>query len=80
MENDLTCQELVELITDYLEGQLPETTRQQIERHLAGCEGCTNYLQQMQQTMQLTGQLHEEELSPGQRDDLLKLFQDWKKS
>ncbi len=78
--SSLTCQELVELITEYLEGALPETIRQQVDAHLANCEGCTNYLLQMRQTIQLTGHLREEHLTPQQRDDLLKLFQGWKKN
>jgi anti-sigma factor RsiW len=76
----LTCQELVELITAYLEETLPEAARQQVDRHLAGCEGCTHYLEQMRQTIQLTGRLREEQLTPQQQADLLTLFQDWKKS
>ena len=79
MAEPLTCKELVELVTDYLEGILPEPVRAQVELHLAGCNGCTNYLEQMRQTIQLTGTLREENLTPGQREELLELFRDWKK-
>lgn len=79
MIQPLTCKELVELITEYLEGTLPEDDRARVDEHLAGCEGCTNYLEQMRQTIRLTGTIREENLTPEQRDDLLTLFRDWKK-
>lgn len=79
MDNDMTCKELVELVTEYLEGSLPDEVRARMERHLAGCDGCTHYLEQMRQTIRLTGQVREENLSPAQRDDLLRLFRDWQK-
>lgn len=80
MEAPLTCQEIVELITDYLEGALTETTRQQVDQHLAGCEGCTHFVEQMRQTIQLTGRRPETPLTPQQQADLLQLFHGWKKS
>lgn len=79
MEEQMTCKELVELMTEYLEGTLPEDLRLRVEQHLSGCSGCTNYLEQMRQTIRLTGQLKEENLSEQQKDDLLSLFRDWKK-
>ena len=79
MEEEMTCKELVELVTEYLEGTLPDDTRRSMEHHLAGCDGCTNYLEQMRQTIRLTGKLREENLTSQQRDDLLRLFRDWKK-
>jgi hypothetical protein len=47
---------------------------------LSGCDGCTHYVEQMRQTIRLTGQVREESLTSQQRDDLLRLFRDWKKS
>jgi len=76
----MTCKELVELVTEYIEGTLPYDVRMRVEQHLVGCEGCTNYVEQMRQTIQLTGQIREENLSPEQKDDLLKLFRDWKRA
>jgi len=76
----MTCKELVELITQYLEGTLPEEARLQMENHLSGCEGCTHYLEQMRQTIFLTGQLREESLTQQQRAGLLDLFRDWQKN
>ena len=80
MEGEMTCKELVELVTDYLEGTLPADVRLQMESHLAGCDGCTHYLEQMRETIRLTGNVREESLSEAQREDLLRLFHDWKKS
>lgn len=80
MDHELTCKELVELVTDYLEGALTDEARQQVENHLTGCSGCRNYLEQMRITIRMTGQLSEANLLPQQRDDLLQIFRDWKKS
>jgi len=80
MEQQMTCKELVELVTEYLEGSLPEDVRARMDQHLSGCDGCSSYLEQMRQTIRLTGRLQEENLTSQQRDDLLKLFSDWKKT
>ena len=53
----IVCQEWVELVTDYLEGALPRRVRKAIDRHLAACEHCTEYLAQMRRTIELTGHL-----------------------
>lgn len=79
MDNNMTCKELVELITDYLEGKLSEEVRQRVESHLSTCEGCTRYLEQMHQTIRLTGRVGEESLTPQQREVLLRIFRGWKK-
>jgi anti-sigma factor RsiW len=76
----ITCRELVELVTDYLEGALPEADRIRFEQHLASCEGCTIYLEQMQLVVKASGRLREEELDPQARDVLLETFQGWKRS
>ena len=77
---ELSCQELVELVTDYLEGSLPAQARARFEEHLAMCTGCRNYLAQMRQTISSLGQLSEETISPEARDDLLGVFRNWKKA
>jgi anti-sigma factor RsiW len=78
MQEQLTCQEVVELVTDYLDGTLPDELRRRFEKHLSGCDGCTHYLEQIRQTIRLTGALREESLTARQRDDLLRLFSTWK--
>jgi len=79
IENELTCQELVELVTDYLEHALPEPEVARFEAHLAECSGCTNYVEQARRTVKLTGRLTEESLSPTARDQLLDVFRNWKR-
>jgi anti-sigma factor RsiW len=74
----LTCQEFVELATDYLEDALPSEERRRFEAHLALCPGCDIYLQQMRQTSKLLGRVTEESLSPAARDELLSVFREWK--
>jgi anti-sigma factor RsiW len=76
---ELTCKELVEVITDYLEGRLPAERRLLFEEHLAFCEGCRTYLEQLQETIRLTGTLIEDDLEPQARDALLGAFRDWKR-
>ena len=77
---ELDCKEIVELMTDYIEGKLSEGERLRFEDHLSTCKGCTAYLEQMRQTIRLTGQLREENLTLQEKDDLLRLFRDWKKA
>ena len=76
--NALTCQELVELVTDYLEGALPPAERERFDAHLVLCAGCRTYLEQMRQTIAATGRLSEESMEPGAREQLLELFRSWK--
>jgi anti-sigma factor RsiW len=76
---ELVCKELVELVTDYLEGSLAPETRARFEAHLADCDGCTHYLAQMQQSIRITGRLSEDDLTPEAKDTLLHLFRDWKR-
>ena len=78
MENKLSCQELVELVTDYLEGVLPPGECVRFEAHLTECDGCTRYLEQMRLTIAAVGHLSEESIEPAARADLLQLFRDWK--
>jgi predicted anti-sigma-YlaC factor YlaD len=76
---DLTCRELVELVTDYLEGALSTADRLDFERHLVWCSWCRDYLDQVRTTIELTGKVHEEPASP-LREQLLDAFRDWKRT
>ena len=73
----MTCRELVEVITEYLEGTLPPDDRASFERHLAGCEGCHAYLDQMRETINALGRLPPEPLSPEAERQLLAAFRGW---
>jgi len=74
----VTCNELVELVTDYLEGSMPADERARFEEHISGCEGCTAYLEQFRITIRLTGMLTEEQIAPDARAALLDAFRDWR--
>ena len=73
----LTCQELVELVTDYLEGALPLSKRARFDEHLTTCPFCTIYLEQMRQTIRTLGHLPEEAIAPDALDALLARFRGW---
>jgi anti-sigma factor RsiW len=75
--NELSCQELVELITAYLEGALPQTEHARFERHLEECPGCRNYLGQMRRTIALLGSLPKETVAPEAWQSLLRAFRTW---
>ena len=75
---DLACQEVVELVTGYLEDALPAAERRRFEHHLAGCEHCTEYLAQMRETIRLTGRLTAEDLTPEMRADFTDLYRRWR--
>jgi len=80
IERELTCQEFVELVTDYLEGVMPEPERARFEAHLNECVSCASYLDQFRSTIRLTGRLTESSISPDVRDELLSRFRDWTKT
>ena len=74
----MSCKELVELVTNYLEDALPPQERLRFEEHMTICPGCVTYVEQMRETVQLVGNLREESISPETRDQLLAAFRDWK--
>jgi len=74
----ISCQELVEVITDYIEGTLPEDDRERFDAHLEQCDGCRIYLDQMRRTIAVVGRLSEESLDPRTRGELVQAFRGWK--
>jgi anti-sigma factor RsiW len=74
----LSCQELVELVTDYLEDALPEEARLRFEDHIARCGACAIYLEQMRETITLLGHLPPEAISPQAEAELLQAFRGWR--
>jgi anti-sigma factor RsiW len=73
----LSCQEVVELVTDYLEDALAPDERVRVEVHLGDCDGCASYLDQMRDTIRIVGALREEDLDPGLREELVGAFRGW---
>jgi anti-sigma factor RsiW len=73
----LSCREMVELVTAYLEGALSLGDRMRFENHLTACDGCTMYLEQMRRTIELTGTLRVDDVSPEALARLMHAFRDW---
>jgi anti-sigma factor RsiW len=73
----LTCKEIVELVTDYLEGVLPVDMRRRFDQHLSVCHPCVVYLDQMRQTVATLGKLSEDSISQPALDTLLEHFRRW---
>ena len=76
-EPALTCHEVVEIVTDYLEGALTPDVEERVEAHLALCDGCARYLDQMRETIRLTGMLTEDQIPDEQKHELLEAFRSW---
>ena len=74
--SDLTCQEFVELVTDYFEGVLDADTTARFDEHRALCPGCETYLLQMQETVTRLGEIPAESLSEEMQSTLLSAFRD----
>ena len=76
--HEITCKELVEVITDYVEGAMPQAERRRFEAHLETCPYCVNYLEQMRETIGTLGELREDAIAPDEREALLDAFHDWR--
>ena len=74
----MACQELVELVTAYLENALSELDRARFEAHIAACDACTRYLEQMRATIRALGRIPPESLSAEAERELLAAFRDWR--
>jgi anti-sigma factor RsiW len=73
----LSCQELVELVTDYLEGALSPADLRRFDEHIAGCGKCTEYLAQLRATIEIAGRITLDDLTPEAEEELLGAFRDW---
>ena len=78
--NDMSCKELVELVTDYLEGALSPVDQRRFELHIGKCDWCKLYIDQIRLTIKAAGTLTEESINPRAKEELLGIFRDWKKS
>jgi anti-sigma factor RsiW len=74
---EMTCQELVELVTAYLDGAMSGIDRRRFEKHLETCPYCTTYIDQMRIVIRTLGRLREDSLPPAAMDRLLAAFRDW---
>jgi len=78
--NDMSCKELVELVTDYLEGALAPADQRRFELHIGKCDWCKLYIDQIRMTIKAAGKLTEENINPRAREELLAVFRTWKHS
>ncbi len=76
---DMTCKELVQLATEYLEERLPSKDRQRLEEHLTLCPYCRIYMEQMRQTVCLLGKMSEDSILEDDKQELLERFQNWQR-
>ena len=79
-DQHITCREVVELVTDYLERGLDAGETSLVEQHLDVCDACVTYVDQMRLTIEAVGRIHEEDVSPETRERLLSAFRDWRHS
>ena len=77
-QNQLNCQEVVELVTDYLEQALLPEMKAQFDEHINECPGCDTYLEQVQQTIMMLRKLTEQQMFPETKQELLEIFRNWK--
>jgi anti-sigma factor RsiW len=75
----LTCADIVKLMTDYSEGRLDPAERRRFEQHVSICPPCRSFLQQMRTTVELLGELREEDVPPDVEEHLLAAFRDWRR-
>ena len=76
----ISCQEVVELVTDYLEGAMSPEDVARFDHHLSLCEGCVFYVEQIRMTIAAVGRIGEQDVPPEVRDDLVAAFRDFKRS
>lgn len=75
---DIVCQQAVELVTEYLEKTLSRRDRRRFEAHLRACPNCTAYLEQIKLTIELTGTMQPDDLTPEAQADLTELYRRWR--
>jgi predicted anti-sigma-YlaC factor YlaD len=74
----LSCKDVVDLVTEYLEGAMRPERRLAFEEHVAICPPCRNYFDQLRRTIALGSQIHEDDVPPDVRDALVEVFRDWR--
>ena len=77
LDREITCAQVVELVTAYLDDVLEADDRERVEEHLVFCDGCSTYLDQIRQTIAVTGRLEPEDIPPALQDKLLAAFREW---
>jgi anti-sigma factor RsiW len=76
----MTCRQVVELMTDYLEGNLSARDRARFEEHIAGCDGCRAYLAQLRTTRDVVGRIADEPMPASVERELIEAFRNWRRA
>ena len=79
LTKEITCHQAVALVSDYLDGALSRRERRRLEHHLAGCDACSAYLDQMKVTIALSGSVSPEDLSEKALKDLMEVFENFQR-
>jgi anti-sigma factor RsiW len=80
VNTEFSCQEMIEVVTSYLDDALPPDEQQRVEPHLSYCAGCNTYVDQIRETIRQTGLVpREESLPPALRDEIVAQFRKWKR-
>lgn len=80
LHTDMSCKELVELVTEFLEGKMPQAERVLFEQHLLRCPPCVEYVKQLRDLSRAARSVKEEEIPEPTKEKLLEVFRGWKKS
>jgi anti-sigma factor RsiW len=80
MAEHITCKEVVELVTDYLDRALPADEASLFEQHINFCDGCITYVEQMRSTVAAVGRITEEDVPPETKERLMAAFREWKRA
>jgi anti-sigma factor RsiW len=75
---EMSCREVVEVVSDYIDGSLPAEDRERLDAHLTECPCCVQYVQQMRETIVALGRVDAESLSPQAQERLLAAFRGWR--
>jgi anti-sigma factor RsiW len=79
LTKEITCHQAVALVSDYLDGALSRRERRRLEHHLAGCDACSAYLDQMKVTIALSGSVSPEDLPEKALTDLMEVFENFQR-
>lgn len=77
LDRELTCAQVVELVTAYLDDRLAASDVERFEEHLTFCDGCSTYLDQMRATIAATGELRSDDIPAGLQERLIAAFREW---
>ena len=80
MGEHITCQEVVELVTEYLDRALPSDEATRFEQHINFCDGCIVYVEQMRSTVAAVGHVREEDVPPEAKERLMAAFREWRRT